>query len=247
MKLPEISTSILNTDGYQSAEQIEVLLHDVSDPFVATFAHEIRNPLTNIKLSVEVLEQALKNDELKIYLAIIMRSSVRIHEIINEVLKYQGVNEVKAEENSIQQVLNEVLIMAEDRMRLKNIQLSKEYCPDCKLFFDRPKIKIALTNILINAIDAMTPGEGALSIITASNENSYVLKVIDNGCGISPSNLEHIFNPYFTNKPGGLGLGLATTQSILQSNNVAVQVESEEGKGTRFILSFKKPGMSVAY
>ena len=67
-----------------------------------------------------------------------------------------------------------------------------------------------------------------------------MIQIEDNGCGISKENLKYIFKPYFTNKPGGLGLGLATTYDILQSNHVGVNVESEEGKGTRFILSFEE-------
>jgi signal transduction histidine kinase len=100
-------------------------------------------------------------------------------------------------------------------------------------------MKIALTNIIVNAIDAMSQ-KGELKIITKSIERKYAIQIEDNGCGISREDLKNIFKPYFTNKPGGLGLGLAATCDILQSNHVGVFVESEEGKGTRFILLFDK-------
>ena len=188
----------------------------------------------------ELTLAALKDNDLKIYLAIIMRSSIRINEIINEVLKYHGVDEVQPEEHSIHHMLDEVLTMAEDRIRLKNIMVRKNYCRDCKIMLNKPKMKIALTNIIINAIDAMTEKKGELKLITKSGKTNYVVQIEDNGCGISKGNLEHIFQAYFTNKPGGLGLGLSTTHAILHSNNVGVNVESQEGQGTKFILSFTK-------
>ena len=69
----------------------------------------------------------------------------------------------------------------------------------------------------------------------------------NNGCGISERDLKHISKPYFTNKPGGLGLGLATTSEILRSNHVEVKIESEQGKGTNFILSFDQKRHHVLY
>ena len=104
----------------------------------------------------------------------------------------------------------------------------------------RPKMKIALTNIIINAVEAMTSGKGELKLVTKIVEGDYIILIEDNGCGISRKNLKNIFKPYFTNKPGGLGLGLATTFNILRANCVGINVESEEGHGSRFILSFDK-------
>lgn len=188
-----------------------------------------------------MLKSIIRHDDQKIYLDIIMRSSVRINDLIEELLKYQQADEVQAEKHSIHQLLDEVLAMNEDRIMLKNITVRKEYTiQDCKIVVNRPKMKIALTNIIINAIDAMTSGKGELKLVTKSIDGKYVIQIEDNGCGISKGNLQHIFKPYFTNKPGGLGLGLATTYDILRSNHVGVNVESGEGEGTRFILLFKK-------
>ena len=105
---------------------------------------------------------------------------------------------------------------------------------------DKPKIKIALTNIIINAIDAMPSENGELRVCTKLIKGRYAVSIQDNGCGISKENLPLIFNPYFTNKSGGMGVGLAATNDILQSNNVSVKVESVVGEGTRFILLFEK-------
>jgi len=164
------------------------------DDFVSFLAHEIRNPLTNIKLSVDLLELAVKDNDLKMYLAIIMRSSARINDIINEVLKFHVADEMQPDEHSVHQILDEVLAMAEDRIRLKNIIVSKNYARDCKIMLNKAKMKIALTNIVINAIDAMTSEKGELKLVTKSGKNKYVVEIGDNGCGISKANLAHIFD-----------------------------------------------------
>jgi len=215
----------------------------IKDPpveFATALIHEVRNPLTNINLAVEMLGSAIKDNQLKIYLDIITRSSIRINSLICDLLKHQE-NEVPVEKHSIHQLLDEVLEMAGDRMRLKKISVLKDYTSnDCKIELNRLEMLIGLTNIVVNAIDAMTPGKGELKLVTKSIDGMRVIQIEDNGCGISKENLKNIFKPYFTNKESGLGIGLATTYNILRSNNVGINVESEEGRGTRFILTFEE-------
>jgi len=212
---------------------------------VSALAHDIRNPLTNIDLSIEMLGAAIKDDDLKIYLDIIMRSSIRINGLVNELLKYRQADHAPAKKHSIHQLLDEVLETAEDRRMLNNISVRKEYATDdCEIALDRPKMRIALTNIIINAIESMTSKKGELKLVTKSAGTKYIIQIEDTGCGISKENLKNIFKPYFTFKPGGLGLGLATTNDILRSNHVGVFVASEEGIGTRFILMFDKNYLS---
>jgi signal transduction histidine kinase len=134
-----------------------------------------------------------------------------------------------------------VIEMASYKILLKNIAIKKNYAPyDLKIKMDRPKIKIALTNIIINAIDAMGPENGVLKLGTRLIKGRHAISIQDNGSGISKENLPLIFNPYFTNKPGGVGVGLAATKDILLSNQVGIKVESVMGQGTRFILLFEK-------
>jgi len=217
------------------------ILKDELGEFISALAHEVRNPLANINLSVKMLESEIKSEELKTYLDIIMRSSIRINNLIRELLIYQQNEEVPAEKHSIHELLDEVIWMAKDRIMLKNITVLKEYDPeDCKILLNRSKMKIALTNIIINAIEAMTIVNGALKLVTICTDEKFIMRIEDNGIGISPENLKNIFKSYYTNKPGGLGQGLATTYEILRSNHVAYKVESEEGSGTSFILLFDK-------
>jgi signal transduction histidine kinase len=212
-----------------------------SSRFASALAHEVRNPLTNINLSIDMLRPAITNNELKIYVDIISRSSVRINHLINELLKYQEIEESETNKHSLHQLLDEVLTLTADRIMLKNIKVRKEYgADDGKICVDKEKIGIALTNIIINAIEAMSAQNGELTLVTRSIGNKYVIEIADNGTGIANEQLKDIFSPHFTNKPGGLGLGLSTTLEILQYNHVVVDVSSEEGRGTRFLLFFDK-------
>jgi signal transduction histidine kinase len=209
--------------------------------FTSVVAHEIRNPLTNINLAVQMLQTMITDDAQRACLDIIMRSSTRVNDMITDLLTPALADTVSQEKHSINQLIEEVLMMTEDRIMLKNITVIKKYSTeDSGVEMNRPKMKIALANIIINAIDAMASEGGELKLVTRSLHGKWVIEIEDNGTGISKKNLKTIFKPYFTNKPGGMGLGLSTTLDILVSNQVRANVQSEEGKGTRFILSFDR-------
>jgi len=209
--------------------------------FASALAHEVRNPLSNINLAVEMLKSLTIDDNHKIYLDIIVRGAVRINDLVTDFLTSFQAEEIQYDKHSIHQLLDEVIARTEDRIRLKNITIRKEYeKQDYKIMLNKEKMQIALTNIIINAIDAMPSKNGELKLTAKSIDGKYIIQVEDNGCGISKENLKYVFKPFFTRKPGGLGLGLATTYHILNSNQVGINVESIEGKGTRFILSFNK-------
>ena len=209
--------------------------------YLSALAHEVRNPLTNINLAVHALESTLKDLHLKVYFDIIMRSSTRINDLITELTTSNRAHKVRGHKYSIHHLLDEVVEMEQDRINLKNISVKKEYASkDCEIVLDKPIMKIALTNIIINAVDAMTSQNGQLTLITKSNKGIPVVQIKDNGCGISKQNLKKIFMPNFSHKPGGMGIGLASTYRILQLNHVAIDVKSEEGSGTCFILTFSK-------
>ncbi|TDE18119.1 ATP-binding protein [Dyadobacter psychrotolerans] len=213
----------------------------VPGDFTATLAHEILNPLSTINLSLEMIISEAKEDDLKIYLDIIRRSTNRINDLVNQIIKNHNGNEAQVANQSIHHLLDEVVEMAQDRILLKNVAVRKEYDPtDYIVALNRLKMKIALTNIVVNAIEAMAPKRGELKVVAMPFAGKYVVQIEDNGCGISEKNLKKIFQTDYTNKPGGLGIGLASTYDILASNNVKVHVESQEGSGTLFFLLFDK-------
>jgi len=99
---------------------------------------------------------------------------------------------------------------------------------------------LAFLNIIINAVEAMAEKEGVLVVEIYSTDEEHVVDITDNGTGISEENMQRLFEPYFTSKRNGMGLGLAATLNIIQSHNAHVDVKSEIGKGTTFSITFMK-------
>jgi len=209
--------------------------------YVTALAHEVRNPLCNINLALEMLNSLELDEEVTVYLDIIGRASVRIKNLITTLLVSDRSKEASYEYFSLHQLLDEVLVMASDRISLKKVVVSRAYhAVEHRAFLNKENMKIALSNIVSNAIDAMAVGTGKLTLLTNSTPEQISIEIQDNGMGISKENLKRIFEPFFTNKPNGMGLGLAATLEILRANHTRVDVRSEEGSGTCFILSYER-------
>lgn len=209
---------------------------------VRTLAHEVRNPLNNINLSIEQIMQQPDDDDLKLYLEIVQRNSKRIGDLITELLNSSRLSsQVNSQKTSLKAVMEAAVSAAIDRITLKHIDLQINYPEkDCYSLLDFEKIQLAFLNIIINAVEAMQEGTGKLRIAIYSSEENHFVEITDNGSGISEENLKRLFEPYFTSKRNGMGLGLASTLNIIQSHNAEIDVQSEPGKGTSFIISFKK-------
>ena len=107
-----------------------------------------------------------------------------------------------------------------------------------KIMADCELINLAITNICTNAVEAMDPEKGELSFKAHRDPDAVYLDITDNGKGIPAEKLERLFEPFYTGRSGGLGLGLTTTRSILRSHEVSMQVHSVVGEGTTFTLRF---------
>lgn len=225
----------------KKAERDTLMLEklNVAGRLVRIMAHEVRNPLSNIMLSTEQLEQSYSTPETKTCLEIINRNSKRIGNLITELLDSSRRDPVTVERKSLQGILDETLEAAIDRINLRHIQLKREYLEEpAWVMADNEKLKIAFLNIIINAVEAMPEKEGVLVIAINRKDKQYIVSIEDNGSGISDEHLSQVFEPYFTSKPNGMGLGLASTLNILQSHNASYDVHSELDKGTVFRLYF---------
>lgn len=206
---------------------------------VRTIAHEVRNPLNNITLSVEQMQQDIKDESMQLYMNIIQRNGKRISDLISELLNTSRPSEITLEKQTLQNILDDVIAASIDRLTLKRIKLQLSYPNNIQLVFaDREKLKLALLNVVINAIEAMEEQTGQLSISLQNQDSNVLLTISDNGCGISDENISRLFEPYFTQKRNGVGLGLTFTLNILQAHKANIEVSSEPGKGTTFAITF---------
>lgn len=205
---------------------------------VRSLAHEIRNPLTNINLAIHQLEDET-DEEKKTYTEIVKRNSKRINDLISELMNLSTPSSKKYEQMELNHVVRSALMNAMDRIELKKIGVS-ENLVERKVFIqgDKEKIETALLNIIINAVEAMETGKGKLEVQTSVSERTARIKIRDNGVGIPPENLSYLFQPYFTQKKNGMGLGLANTHSVIKAHNGSIDVESTLGAGSTFIVNF---------
>ena len=200
--------------------------------------HEIRNPLTNIYLAVDAIQVISDNEKLPVFLDIIRNNATRINTLVGDMLR-SAAEETGIRRHNINQVIDSALEMAMDRIMLKNVIVTKSYTSDpCDILIDIVQVKMALANILLNAIEAMPPHNGELKLATNIGEGKNILSIGDNGIGISKQNIKKIFLPYYTSKKNGMGLGLAVTVDILKLHEAEIKVESHENQGTCFMISF---------
>lgn len=206
---------------------------------VRTLAHEIRNPLTNIGLSLEgIMDKGLHEQQLP-FIDIIKRGSKRINDIISELLNSSKAVELKPELIDLNQLIRDVLSIAQDRIELKKIQLNLSLLPTPVVkLLDKEKFKIAVLNLVVNAIEAMEKDEKLLTVTLTQNLDQTAITVKDNGSGMNEDQLKKLFEPYFTTKKTGMGLGLVSTLNIIKSHKANIDVDSKPGIGTSFKVIF---------
>lgn len=214
---------------------------EANERLIRILAHEIRNPLNNIILAVEHLMPEDDKDGTKDFLNIIHRNALRINQIISELLGLASPSQLAFEKYSLQEIIEESLANASDRIKLNHVELDKQY-PEKPMIIeaDKSKLVIAFNNILINAIEALNPTNGKLSIKLQETADAYTVSIRDNGRGIPEEYLAKLFEPFFTLKKNGMGLGLTASFSIIQSHKAKIYVDSKEGEGTRFNITFNK-------
>jgi PAS domain S-box-containing protein len=207
-----------------------------------TIAHEVRNPLTNLNLALDQLraEMPPHNESAKLCGDIIERNANRIEQLVEEMLNSSKPKELNLLLTPANEIVDDTINMAIDRIHLKQIDLQTSLQDNMpRILVDKNKIQMALLNIIINAIEAMTPGLGVLKINSSLHEKVLTISVSDNGKGIPKEEIVKLFDPFFTSKQNGMGLGLTSTKNILNSHNAQIEVQSELNQGTTFFIIFK--------
>lgn len=206
-----------------------------------TIAHEVRNPLTNINLAIEQIKSEMdieaEDASQTILFDMVTRNSNRINQLITDLLNSTKFSELNYETVHIGEILDDSLELAKDRLALNNIQVERKYHSNCTVMADVDKIKIAFLNIIVNAIEAMVPGKGVLKLIVVYKKGRCIITIIDNGGGMDQEALTKLFEPYFTSKSTGNGLGLTNTQNIILNHKGSITVDSTPGVGTTFVIT----------
>ncbi|HEY5462856.1 MAG TPA: ATP-binding protein [Hanamia sp.] len=229
----------LNTELIELRSQEK---YAVTGRIARVIAHEVRNPLTNINLATEQLHSEIENNQnTDLLFTMIARNSERINQLVSDLLSTTRVTELSFSQISINDIIDASLQLSLDRIELNQIKVIKKYDNEiCPISVDVEKIEIAFLNIIVNAIEAMNR-YGVLEIITSKKDNRCIVKISDNGRGMSKEEVSRLFEPYFTTKEKGNGLGLANSQNIILGHKGSISAISEPEKGTTFTVTFILP------
>ncbi len=205
----------------------------------ANIAHEIRNPLASLTGAIEVLASPVVVGEARDRLSqIVMRESERLNQIITGFLEYARPAPLAFEMVNVADALEEVLVLLEHRAKAGSLKVVREF--DAPLYWrvDSQQFKQIVWNLCLNAVEATTDG-GELRVGAAAAADQLLeVWVGDTGSGIGPDDLPHLFEPFFSTKPDGTGLGLALVHRIVQEHGGGIDVRSTRGLGTRFTITF---------
>ncbi len=209
----------------------------------AGLAHEIRNPLVAIKTLTQLLPERIDDEEFRTQFLQIASGEVdRISSLVNELLDFARPSEPKLEAEDINAILDGMILLVSTETKKKQINIIKNYASDLSsVQIDREQIKQVFLNILLNAIDA-TQENGKILVKTRpfvkpGGEPYVQIEFTDTGKGIPEEYLEDIFNPFFTTKSTGSGLGLSISNQIIQDHRGYIDVESQLGKGSSFFIN----------
>jgi len=204
----------------------------------ASIAHEIRNPLTNVSMSVGQLMKAIKPQKPKIkHVEIITRNIERINYLITELLNCARPPKLDIQPFDIHRVLKNVLETAKPKIDLQMIKVVKKFTSKpSTIDIDREQMERAFLNLVINAVEAMSK-KGRLTISTERSADFFVIKIQDTGKGIAEEDVIKVFDPFFSSKSEGVGLGLTVCYGIIVSQGGTIEVESKRKRGSVFTVS----------
>src|SRR5437763_4460908 len=203
----------------------------------AGVAHEVKNPLNSMRLWLENLKESLspENDGASQQAVQVLDKEIdRLDQVVKRFLDFTRPMEVRLEATQLADLLKEVLEIAKPQLQQSNIQLAQLLPIDVpEVYVDRALLKQAVLNLVLNAAEAM-PNGGQLRLVLSRRGEMAEITVGDTGNGIPPENQQKIFQLFFTTRPGGSGIGLASTFRIVQLLNGSIDFTSEVGRGTTF-------------
>jgi signal transduction histidine kinase len=214
---------------------------------VGGLAHEIKNPLSTLNLNLQLLAEDWQQTEDEREqrnarrLLTLQKEAQRLSDILNDFLRFAGRIELQREVQDVNDVVSELIEFFRPQASSSDIELREAISPD-PLYanVDSDMLKQAMLNLLVNSQQAMANHEESrtkeLIVRTAMEQNEIVISIIDTGPGIPEDRLPRIFEAYYSTKKGGSGLGLSIARKIVEAHNGEIQVHSQMGNGTCFII-----------
>ncbi|MED4691694.1 transporter substrate-binding domain-containing protein [Peribacillus frigoritolerans] len=199
---------------------------------VAGIAHEIRNPLTSILTYTQLLPKKFASADFRTFFSEQVTSEItRLNTLINDLLDYARPKKSEPVTFSLNEAMAGIELLLKPKIKEKNLSIVREFAGDIQATADTQQIKQVLVNVILNAIQASNTG-GTLIFRAYYRDVFTVVEIEDEGIGISEEDIDKIFEPFYTRKPNGVGLGLSITYQLVKENDGIIETRSEVGKGT---------------
>lgn len=219
----------------------------------AAVAHEIKNPLGAISIHIQLIQKCMDKVEgtgkknMEKYLSVINEEIERLNSIVVDFLYAVRPLDADLKLGNLNSLINEITVLFQPELESENIHLQVKLSKELpEINFDERLLKIAIINLLKNSKDALkNTGNGNIVIKTSFDSEAVYIDISDNGAGMEESTLKKIFDPYFTTKPSGSGLGLPLTYKIIKEHSCEIKVNSKVGEGTTFTISFPIPQKTI--
>ncbi|HJV46031.1 MAG TPA: ATP-binding protein [Bacillota bacterium] len=231
----DITDSKIKEETIREAEKLSMV-----GELAAGIAHEIRNPLTSLRGFVQMYKNEDIHGKNQLRNDVMLGEIDRINEIVSELLVLSKPENKTYRLGNIIEKLNHVVTLFEGQANLYNIRIKIEFNSDLPLIYCHGSLQQAFINILKNAIEAMPHG-GEVLIKIIKIDTGIQISFTDQGYGISQNQLEKIFQPFFTTKETGTGLGLMVSKRIIQNHNGKMRIESKIGNGTTVEIVLPTP------
>lgn len=213
------------------------------DELSSTIAHEIRNPIAAAKSLVQQMGEDPQSVENVEYAKVALEELDRVERRVAHLLRFAKEEDYTFAPVSIAAVVDSALTLLRAKLDAAHVQVARNYIAGPTVLADADKLKQVFTNVIDNAIDALdgTTEARRLDLFVENGNGQATVRVRDNGCGISADKIDRIFNPFFTTKSHGTGLGMAISKKIVEAHEGTVGVTSEPGHGTEFRVTLPLP------
>jgi len=220
--------------------------HELAE-LAGSLAHEIKNPLSVIHMNVDLLAEELEESEwagvrrATYKVDMIRQQCERMETLLRDFLKFAKLRDLDMTSGSLNEQVAIVLDMFQAQAQKQSVEIVRYLDPDLPgILLHKDSLQSALINLVKNALESM-PGEGQLIARTYGISGGVAIDLIDTGVGMEETTAMKMFEPFYSTKNGGSGLGLPTARKIIESHGGRIAVQSEVGRGTKFVIEFPTP------
>lgn len=206
---------------------------------IAGIAHEIRNPLTSIKTYAELIPKKFDNSNFRKMVSQDIPLEIdRLNSLIRDLLEYSRPRKPFKERIDLLDAIHSALKLLKNKIKKDNIDIEMDISKDACIYMDKNHLRQILLNIFLNAVESMDKGEKKIRIAVKELEHKVLLQISDNGSGMDKDSLGKVYNPFYTTKPNGTGLGLFVCYQLLTENKAKIKFQSVKGEGTTCTIQF---------